>query len=187
MKVGYARVSTQEQNTIRQEVLMEELGVGRLYIDKVSGKDTNRPELTKLMAFVREGDVLIVESISRFARSTRDFLSLMDELNRKQVQFISQKEKLDSETPQGRFMMVVFAALAELERENILQRQREGIECAKQEGKYKGRPPKKLEEWEDIYGQWKEGKITLVDASSKLGVSRSTFYRRANAMENQKN
>ena len=77
MKVGYIRVSTKDQNTARQEVLMEELGVEKVYIEKVSGKDKNRPELKKMLDFIREGDTVIVESISRFARNTKDLLGLI--------------------------------------------------------------------------------------------------------------
>ena len=95
MKVGYVRVSTKDQNTARQEVLMQELGLDRVYLDKVSGKDIDRPELQKMMDFVREGDVVVVESFSRFARNTRDLLDLTDQLKQKQVQFISQKENID--------------------------------------------------------------------------------------------
>ena len=80
MKVGYIRVSTKEQNTIRQEILMKQLGVEKVYIEKCSGKNAHRPELTKMMSFVREGDTVVVESISRFARNTRDLLALTDEL-----------------------------------------------------------------------------------------------------------
>ena len=94
MKVGYVRISTKEQNTARQDVIMEQLGVERVYTDKVSGRDTNRPELQKMMEFVREGDVVIVESISRLARSTKDLLELTSRLEEKNVQFISQKETI---------------------------------------------------------------------------------------------
>lgn len=80
MKIGYIRVSTQEQNTMRQEVLMQELGVDEVYIDRLSGKNTDRPELKKMMDYVRKGDTVIVESISRFARNTRDLLVLIEKL-----------------------------------------------------------------------------------------------------------
>ena len=136
MKIGYIRVSTQEQNTIRQEVLMESLGVDEIYIDRMSGKDTNRPELQKMMNYVRHGDTVIVESISRFARNTRDLLELVERLAEKGVEFISKKEAIDTTTPTGKFMLTVFGAVAELEREYILQRQREGITIAKAQGKY---------------------------------------------------
>ena len=101
MKIGYIRVSTQEQNTIRQEVMMEQLGVEELYIDKASGKNTDRPELKKMMAYVRRGDTVIVESISRFARNTRDLLELIEQLTAKGVEFISKKEAIDTSTPQA--------------------------------------------------------------------------------------
>ena len=125
MKIGYIRVSTQEQNTLRQEVLMRSLGVDELYMDKASGKNTDRPELRKMLEYVRKGDTVIVESISRFARNTRDLLELIEQLNAKEVAFVSQKETIDTATPTGKFMLTVFAAVAELEREYLLQRQRE--------------------------------------------------------------
>ena len=114
MKVGYIRVSTLEQNEARQEVLMEQLGVDKIYLDKMSGKSKDRPQLQAMMQYVREGDVVIVESISRFARNTKDLLSLIEELDQKKVAFISQKENIDTNTPSGRFMLTVFAALAQL-------------------------------------------------------------------------
>ena len=136
MKVGYIRVSTIEQNEARQEVLMEQLGVDRVYMDKMSGKNKDRPQLQEMMQYVREGDIVIVESISRFARNTKDLLSLIEELERKKVTFVSQKENIDTNTPAGRFMLTVFAALAQLERETTLQRQKEGIAIAKSNGIY---------------------------------------------------
>lgn len=181
MKVGYVRVSTTEQNTIRQESLMESLGVERVYIEKASGKSrTARPELAAMMDFVREGDVVIVESISRFARSTRDLLNLVDELTEKKVEFISQKEAIDTQTPQGKFMLTVFGAMAELEREQTLQRQKEGIAAAKEAGKYKGRKPIEVgdELLREVHEQWYKSEITTAHAIKRLGVSRNTFYRR---------
>ena len=133
-KIGYIRVSTNEQNTARQEEIMKTLGVDKVYIDRMSGKNTDRPALQKMMDYVREGDSVIVESISRFARNTKDLLELTEELNSKQVQFISQKESIDTDTPAGKFMLTIFGAVAELEREYIRQRQREGIEIAKEKG-----------------------------------------------------
>lgn len=186
MKLGYVRVSTEEQNTARQEVLMEQLGVDRVYIDKISGKNTDRPELTKLMNYVREGDIVIVESISRFARNTRDLLELIEQLNNKNVQFVSQKENIDTHTPTGIFMLTVFGAVAELEREYIRQRQREGIDIAKAEGKYKGRPQIRLDDFESVYLKWKSNTITAVKASKLLKISRSSFYRKVKEYEAEK-
>ncbi len=178
MKIGYIRVSTQEQNTLRQEVLMQELGVDEIYIDRMSGKNTQRPELQRMMAFVRRGDTVIVESISRFARNTRDLLELIERLNDKGVAFVSRKEAIDTTTPTGKFMLTVFGAVAELEREYILQRQREGIAIAKKQGKYKGRKPIESPNLESTMTRWRAGDITAVEAMRTLGLSKSTFYRR---------
>lgn len=177
MKIGYIRVSTQEQNTIRQEILMDQLGVDQVYIDKASGKNTSRPELQNLLAFVRKGDTVIVESISRFARNTRDLLDLVEQLTAKGVEFISQKEAIDTTTPTGKFMLTIFGAVAELERAYILQRQREGIAAAKAQGKYRGRQPIQSPTLLDTIAQWERGELTAVAAQKRLGISRSTFYR----------
>ena len=120
---------------------MKELNVEQVFIDRMSGKNTDRPELKKMMSFVREGDTVIVESISRFARNTKDLLDLVEQLTTMSVEFISKKEAIDTTTPTGKFMLTVFGAVAELEREYILQRQREGIAIAKQNGVFKGRKP----------------------------------------------
>lgn len=184
MKVGYIRVSTAEQNTARQEVLMEQLGVERMYIDKMSGKTADRPQLKSMLNFVRTGDTVIVESISRFARNTRDLLELVDILTEKGVEFVSKKESIDTTTPAGKFMLTVFAAVAELERGYILDRQREGIAIAKSQGKYTGRKPVEVDEqlWDSLYALWSEGKITAVEFMDKIGMRKSTFYRRVKAL-----
>jgi DNA invertase Pin-like site-specific DNA recombinase len=180
MKVGFIRVSTEDQNTIRQEILMKQLGVERVYIEIASGKSrTGRPQLEAMMDFVREGDVVIVESISRFARSTRDLLTLVEQLTEKGVGFVSQKESIDTNTPQGKFMLTVFGAMAELEREQTLQRQREGIAAAKAAGKYKGRKPIEIEDSlvKSVHDQWYKREITTSHAVKLLNVSSRTFYR----------
>ena len=181
MKIGYIRVSTREQNTMRQEALMEALGVDEVYIDRMSGKNTNRPELQKMMEYVRKGDTVIVESISRFARNTRDLLELVEQLTAKGVEFVSKKEAIDTTTPTGKFMLTVFGAVAELEREYILQRQREGIAIAKELGKYKGRKPIQVPEFEQIVAKWRSGTITAAEAMRMLHMSKTTFYRRVNS------
>ena len=176
MKIGYVRVSTEEQNTARQEIMLRELGVDELFVDRASGKNADRPELNRMMNFVRRGDTVIVESISRFARNTRDLLDLVEQLTAKQVEFVSRKEAIDTTTPTGKFMLTVFAAVAELEREYILQRQREGIAIAKQQGKYRGRPPKVYPDFERIAARWQKGEITAVQAMKMLGMSKTRFY-----------
>lgn len=179
MKIGYVRVSTEQQNTARQESLMNALGVEKVFIDKQSGKDRNRPELQNLMEYIREGDTVVVESISRMARSVVDLLNIVDELKNKKVEFVSQKENIDTSTPQGKFMLTVFAALAELERENILQRQREGIEIAKSQGKYKGRKPIEvdMEKFAEVYNDVLIKKCTNKYAMKVLNLKPNTYYK----------
>lgn len=183
MLVGYIRISTVEQNTARQEVLMKELGVEKVFIDKASGKNTQRPELQKLLSFVRKGDKVIVESISRFARNTKDLLNLIEMLADKEVEFVSKKESIDTSTPTGKFMLTVFGAVAELERQYILQRQKEGIAIAKQKGKYKGRKRIENDQFYFLYEKWQNNEITASDAIKQLNFSKNTFYRRVKEMK----
>lgn len=178
MKLGYIRVSTIEQNEGRQKVLMEEKSIEKLFIDKCSGKDTNRPKLKELMEYAREGDILHVESFSRLARSTKDLLELVEYFKSKGVSLVSFKENLDTTTPTGKLMLTMIGAIAEFERECLLERQKEGIALAKIAGKYKGR--KKIDfpkDWEDIYNKYKIRKITGTKAMELMGLKRNTFYR----------
>lgn len=178
MKIGYIRCSTTDQNTARQEVLMQELGVDQVYVDRMSGKSKNRPELKRMMSFVREGDTVIVESISRFARNTKDLLELVEHLSSKRVEFVSKKEAIDTSTPTGKFMLTVFGAVAELEREYLLQRQQEGIAIAKASGIYKGRKPIEHPQFDTVVSSWRRGEITATEAMRRLGMKPSTFYRK---------
>lgn len=183
MKIGYIRVSTQAQNTMRQEVLMQELGVDEVYIDRLSGKNTDRPELKKMMDYVRKGDTVIVESISRFARNTRDLLVLIEKLTEKGVEFVSRKEAIDTTTPTEKFMLTVFGAVAELEREYILQRQREGIAIAKAQGKYTGRKSIERSNFDAVEKLWRAGTISAAEAMRRLdfpGFSRVSRFAKNN-------
>lgn len=179
MKVGYVRVSTLDQNPARQEELMKALEVEKVFSEKISGKNTERPQFNAMLSFLREGDTLYVESFSRLSRSTKDLLKTVSVLNEKGVQLVSEKERVDTTTPQGRFMLTVFAALSELERENILERQREGIEIAKAEGKYKGRKPIPVtKQFLMVAHDWADGKLALKEAISQSGMSEATFFRK---------
>ena len=183
MLVGYIRISTVGQNTARQEVLMQELGVEKIFIDRMSGKNADRPQLKEMMAFVRQGDTVVVESISRFARNTKDLLELVEKLTGKGVEFVSKKEAIDTTTPTGKFMLTIFGAVAELEREYILQRQAEGIAIAKELGVYKGRQAIVRPEFEQVVKLWRSGKLTAVEAQRRLDMKPSTFYRKAKELK----
>ena len=179
-RIGYIRVSSEDQNPARQEVALRENGCKKLYIDKISGKDRNRPQLESMLNYIREGDTVVVESISRLARSTRDLLDIVDQFKSKEVAFVSLKESIDTTTPQGKFVLTIFAALSELERDYIRQRQAEGIAIAKTQGKYKGRKPKEIDqtEFEALVDRWKRGEIKQSYICRKLGISRSTLARK---------
>ena len=179
--IGYARVSTVDQNEERQIVSFDNFNhkISKVYIDKCSGKDRNRPQLRAMLDYVREGDVVVVSDFSRLARSTRDMLQIVQELSDKGAALISLKENIDTDTPQGRFMLTVFAALAELERETILQRQREGIALAKEQGKYRGRRPIPFneEKFRAECQKWRSGEQTAVETMKRLDMKRNRFYR----------
>ena len=181
MKIGYVRVSTAEQNTARQEVLMRSLDVKKMYIDKMSGKSRNRPKLKEMLDNLKEGDTVVVESISRLARSTRDLFYLLDKFQEKGVDFVSQKESFDTSNPQGKFMLTIFAAVAELERDQTEQRQKEGIAAmpvvdgkrvSAKTGRGFGRPKQEIDSID-----LKDGE-TVLEACARLGISRSTYHRR---------
>lgn len=178
MRIGYARVSTAEQHVERQKQILQELGAEKTFVDVCSGKNTDRPALREMLNFARDKDVIICESISRLARNTRDLLELTDKLAEQGVGFVSQKENIDTTTPTGKFILTVFGAIAELEREYILQRQAEGIAIAKANGVYKGRKPLDCPDFDKVYQQVKLGKISATEAFRQLNVSKSTYYRR---------
>ena len=186
MRIGYCRVSTEEQNLARQEDLMAELNVEKIFMEKASGKSSkNRPVLKEAIDYAREGDVFVVSDISRLARNTRDLLKIVDSLEEKKVQFISQKEAIDTSTPQGKFVLTVFGALAELELGYIRQRQAEGIAIAKKNGKYIGRQKQDYDKvlFAQLYPVWKDGEITAKAFMKRGDLLPATFYRRVREYE----
>ena len=178
MKIGYIRVSTKEQNTARQEVMMD--NVDKVFIDKMSGKDKNRPQLKAMLEFVRVGDTVVVESFSRLARNTRDLLEITDTLTEKGVEFVSQKEHIDTNTPVGKALLTILGAISQLERDYMLERQKEGIAIRKANGGYAGRKRIEVdrEKLNEVYQIWRNGEITAKEAMIRLGVKANTFYRR---------
>lgn len=183
MRVGYVRTSTVEQNEARQVDALEKFGIEKWFKEKVSGKDTNREQLRIMLDFVREGDEVIVLDFSRLTRSVSDLLRIVNLLNEKKVKLVSLKESLDTSTATGKLMLTVIGAIAEFERQNILERQREGIAIAKREGKYKGRRARELENFSMVYESWKKGEITAVQAAKLLEINRGTFYQRVKKYE----
>lgn len=180
MKVAYVRVSTAEQNEARQVEALKAHNIEKWYIEKVSGKNmTDRPELQNMLDFVREGDTVYIHDFSRLARSTRDLLSIVELLNNKGVYLVSNKENIDTSTPTGKLMLTMIGAINEFERQNLLDRQAEGIAIAKEQGKYKGRKPTTIDPdiFKAQYGRYMAREITKTELAKELNVSRNTLYK----------
>lgn len=181
MRYGYVRVSTTHQNTARQDLLMEQLDVDRVFIDKCTGKNTDRPEFQKMMATVKRGDVVVVESYSRMSRSTKDLLDTVEKLNDLGVGFISKKETIDTTTAAGRMFLTFIAGMNQFEREVMLERQAEGIaampvdENGKKISAKTGRGFGRARVDVDLTLLAGE---TVKDACARLGISRNTYYRK---------
>ena len=177
MNIAYVRVSTIEQNEVRQIEGLKKYQIDKWFTEKISAKDTNRPELQNMLDFVREGDTVYVHDFSRLARSTQDLLAIVDQLNRNNVHLVSNKENLDSSTPTGKLMLTMIAAINEFERTNLLERQREGIAEAKKRGVYKGRKAVSVDDdcWDALYNQYQTREITKKEFAEKLNISRPTL------------
>lgn len=205
--IGYIRVSTIDQDTGRQDQMMKELKISpeNTFREKISGKDTNRPELQRMLSYIRKGDIVVVESISRLARNTKDLLDIVEKITAKGAGLRSLKESIDTTTPAGQFMLTVFGAMAQLERDYILSRQKEGIEVHKERDRklkeqglpaetYKGRKriPFDAEKLKRELEKVKAGEQTheetarnlgFIDKNGKLQIR--TYFRRVKELQEQ--
>ena len=177
MRVAYVRVSTEEQNEERQKEALKKFDIEKWFEEKVSGKDTNRPKLQEMLDYVRERDVIYVHDLSRLARSTFDLLTISKTLQKKGVDLVSNKEAVDTTTPAGRLLFTMIGAIAEFERDVILERQREGIALAKKEGKYKGRKKREIPNFDDYYERYMKREITKAVIMRECKVSRTVVDR----------
>ena len=139
LKLGYARVSTQDQELARQIDALNSYGVDEIFTEKITGTKANRPELLKLKNKLRAGDVVIIESLSRLGRSTKDLLNLIEEWNMQEVKLISLKENIDTTTPTGKLLITVLSAISQFERDITVQRTNEGLKAARARGRKGGR------------------------------------------------
>ena len=176
-KVAYVRVSTAEQNEARQREALAVRGIDKWFIEKASGKNTDRPEFQKMLDWVREGDTIYIHDLSRIARSTKDLLNLLDVLREKGVALVSGKESIDTSTATGKLLVTMVAAINEFERANLLERQREGIAIAKREGKYKGRKAVTVPDLPRHYERWQRREVSKAALARELGISRPTLDR----------
>ena len=185
MQLAYIRVSTIEQNAQRQIDAMQKYNIEKWFIEKVSGKDTNRPKLQELLDYAREGDTIHIHDFSRLARSTKDLLDIVELLNRKGVTLVSNKESIDSSTPTGKLMLTMIGAINEFERTNLLERQREGIAVAKRNGVYKGRKAIAIDNFKSYYLKYKQREYTKSALARELGISRPTLDKLIKDYENK--
>lgn len=187
MQIAYIRVSTIEQNEQRQIEAMKRYDIEKWFIEKVSGKDTNRPKLKEMLNFAREGDTIHIHDFSRLARSTKDLLNIVELLNEKGITLISNKENIDTSTPTGKLMLTMIGAINEFERTNLLERQREGIAIAKREGKYKGRKAVSIPDFESHYKKYKNREINKSELAKELNISRPTLDKLIKAYKENNN
>lgn len=176
-KIGYARVSTLDQNLERQLDMLRQYGVDFIFQEKMSGTKRDRPELNKLFAHVTEGDIIVVESLSRLGRSTRDLIELVELLKEKGVQLVSLKEAIDTSTPTGKLLFTLMSALAQFERDVISERTQEGLKAARARGRKGGRPrcdSRKLQQAVKLYDA---GQHTSKEIEELTGVKKATLYR----------
>lgn len=180
MKIGYARVSTQEQNLSLQLDALQAAGCATIYQEKVTSAKKERPELQKLIGQLRAGDVVVVWKLDRLGRSLQDLVSLVNEMQGKGAEFQSLNDHIDTTTPQGKFTFHLFAALAEFERDIIRERTKAGLAAARARGRTGGRPKglsKEAQHTAMIAERlYQDGDLTVKQICRQLSISRGTFY-----------
>ena len=178
MLIGYARVSTSDQDTAAQSAALKAAGCEVVFREKASGGRWDRPELHKLLGELRKGDVIVVWKLDHLSRSLRDVLTIMDRVQEKKAGFRSLTEEIDTTTPAGRMMMQMVGAFAEFERAMLKERTHAGLEAARKEGRIGGRPPKlKAQQRLEIVKLVTKGKKTAADAARLFGVHPATVSR----------
>jgi DNA invertase Pin-like site-specific DNA recombinase len=177
MNIAYVRVSTKQQSTDRQYKTLEKYNIEKYYEEKISGKDTNRKQLKEMLDFVRKGDTIYIADFSRLGRNTKDLLDIIEYCNKKGVAVVSAKESFDTTTANGKLMITMLSAIYQFEREITLERQREGIEIAKEKGVYKGRKAIQIDSdiFDRYYEEYRNRKINKREFAERLAVSRPTL------------
>ena len=175
-KIGYCRVSTTGQKMAAQLELLHKAGCQKIFKEKLSGSNIARPELRKLLDYIRKGDTVTVTKLDRLARSTKDLLSIAEEIKKKGADLEVLNINLDTKSPTGQLMLTMLAAIAEFEKGIMLERQRHGIDIAKEGGKYKGRKPIeeiKLQQVQTLV----QGGTSISKAVIEVGIGRRTYYK----------
>lgn len=178
MKIGYARVSTQDQNLDRQLDNLRAAGCERIFNEKMTGTKSDRPELKTMLLTLRSGDVLVIDSFSRLSRSTKDLLELVEKLTGMGVHLVSLKENLDTTTATGKLMLTMLSALSQFERDLIAERTVDGLKAARARGRCGGRPRSGTDkDRKQAYDLYKANIMSLRDIAERFGISLSTLNR----------
>ena len=174
---GYARVSTESQNLDRQLDALQKYGVDHIYNEKLTGTKRERPELDKMLDRMTEGDVVVVESLSRLGRSTKDLIELTEIFHNKGVNLVSLKESIDTNTPTGRLLFTLMSAIAQFERDVIADRTREGLNAARSRGRTGGRPKSNEDSVKKAIKLYNTRQYTIKEIEELTGVKKDTLYR----------
>jgi len=178
MRIGYARVSTDDQILDLQRDALKRAKCREVYEEQASGKSTGRPQLEGCLKSLRAGDTLVVWRLDRLGRNLADLVGLVAELEQRKINFESMTEKIETVSPAGRLVFHVFAALAEFERNLIRERTMAGLSAARARGRTGGRPPKlSVKEIRTIRGLLKSADMPVAEIAARFGIARSTLYR----------
>lgn len=176
-KIGYARVSTADQNLERQLDMLKQYGVDYIFEEKKSGTKRDRLELNKMLAHITEGDTVVIESLSRLGRSTKDLIELVELLKEKKVQLVSLKEAIDTRTPTGTLLFTLMSAMAQFERDVIAERTQEGLKAARARGRKGGRPRSDSRKLQQAVKLYDAGQHTVREIEELTGIKKATLYR----------
>lgn len=174
---GYARVSTEQQNLDRQLDALKKYGVDTIYNEKMTGTKRNRPELSKMLDRMTEGDTVVVESLSRLGRSTKDLIELVELFQSKGVHLVSLKESIDTSTSTGKLLFTLMSAIAQFERDVIADRTREGLRSARARGRMGGRPKTNPDSIRKAIKLYNTNQYSVKEIEELTGVKKSTLYR----------
>lgn len=178
MKIGYARVSTQDQNLDRQMDNLRAAGCERIFNEKMTGTKSDRPELKTMLLTLRSGDILVIDSFSRLSRSTKDLLQLVDQLTAMGVHLVSLKENLDTTTATGKLMLTMLSALSQFERDLIAERTIDGLKAARARGRHGGRPRSgSNKDRKQAYAMYQSNIMSCKEIANKFNISLSTLNR----------
>lgn len=179
---GYARVSTEAQNLDRQLDVLKKYGVDKIYNEKMTGTKKDRSELTKMLDRMTEGDTVVIESLSRLGRSTKDLIELTELFHEKGVSLVSLKEAIDTNTSTGKLLFTLMSAIAQFERDCIADRTREGLKSARARGKVGGRPKMNPDNVKKAVKLYNTGQYSIKEIEELTGIKKSTLYRNVQGM-----